>query len=98
MAAGLPVATSELIYAACAGVMLANVRATGFRPGMTGIVAELVNPRATSLVKKPDSFLRRCSKAKKKNVLFLSNGPPIVKPYCLRLNGGLATGANGLLA
>ena len=51
-----------------------------------------------SLVKKPDSLRLRCSTAKKKNVRSLSKGPPTVKPYCLRLNGGLATGAKALRA
>ena len=54
--------------AACAGVMLLNVRAIGLRPGITGIVAEPLDPAHTLLVKKPDSLRRRCSNAKKKNV------------------------------
>src|SRR6185369_4909958 len=69
------------------------------KPGARGgSVTEPVNPRATSLVKNPDSFRRRCSNAKKKNVRSRSNGPPIVKPYCVRVNGGSATGANALRA
>src|SRR5438132_7057914 len=96
--AGTPLPTNVLMKAAWVGVMLVNVRAIGLRPGITGIVAEPVSPCATLLVKKPDSCRRRCSKATKKKVRFLSNGPPRVKPNCLRLNGGLATGAKGLRA
>ena len=84
--------------AACAGVMLLKVRATGLSPGITGIVAEPVKPWATLLVKKPDSCRRRCSKAKKKNVRSLRNGPPSVNPYCVRVNGGSSIGANALRA
>src|SRR6185503_5824920 len=52
---GVPAATAPLIKAAWAGVRLLKVRAIGLSPGITGIVAEAVRPRATSLVKKPDS-------------------------------------------
>ena len=78
--------------------MLLNVRAIGLSPGITGIVAEPVNPWATLLVKKPDSFLLRCSNAKKKNVRSRSNGPPRVNPYWVRVNGGSSIGAKALRA
>src|SRR6266481_831876 len=84
------VESKPLTYVDCCPVMLPNVCEKG-RKGAP-IVTELVSPWATLLVKKPDSFLRRCSKAKKKKVRSWSRGPPIVKPYCLRLKGGLATG------
>src|ERR1051326_7015915 len=78
--------------------MLLKVRAIGFNPGITGIVADDRKPAATSLVKKPDSFRRRCSNAKKKNVRSRSSGPPNVSPYCARVNGGSSTGAKALRA
>src|SRR5262249_48546228 len=53
IAVGFPVPTSVLIYVACAGVIFVKVRATGLSPGITGIVAELVKPCATLLVKNP---------------------------------------------
>src|SRR5215218_6794526 len=56
MVVGVPAATNVLMKAACAGVMLLNVRAMGLSPGITGIVAEPVKPCDTLLVKKPDSF------------------------------------------
>src|SRR5829696_1586434 len=98
MDVGLPEATSALIVDACAGVRLLKVRAIVLSPGITGIVAEPVSPWATLLVKKPDSFRRRCSKAKKKNVRFVSKGPPKVNPYCVRVNGGSSIGAKALRA
>src|ERR1051325_6171226 len=39
---GVPAATSVLMNEACAGVMLLKVRAIGFSPGITGMVAEPV--------------------------------------------------------
>src|SRR5687767_6826788 len=41
---GVPKATRALMKPACCGVMLLNVRATGLSPGITGIVADPVNP------------------------------------------------------
>src|SRR5258708_28638206 len=90
------VARRPLTYVDCCPVMFPNVCVKG-RNGAP-IVTELFSPRPTSLVKNPDSSRRRCSNAKKKKVRSLSNGPPTVKPYCLRLNGGLAIGAKGLRA
>src|ERR1044071_1768000 len=78
--------------------MLLNVRAIGFSPGIAGMVADDRKPAATSLVKNPDSFRRRCSNAKKKNVRSGSNGPPKVNPYCVRVNGGSSIGAKALRA
>ena len=49
-------------------------------------------PARTLLVKKPVSWRRRCSKAKKKKVRSRSNGPPSVAPYCARVNGGFLPG------
>src|SRR6185369_9204915 len=95
---GFPLATRVLINAACCGVRFAKVRAIGFSPGITGIVADAVRPWATLLVKKPDSLRRRCSNAKKKKVCSGLNGPPMVKPYCVRVNGGSSIGANALRA
>src|SRR2546430_402231 len=76
-----PAPTRVLMNVACAGVMFVNVRATGLSPGTTGIVAEPFSPRVTLLVKNPDSSRLRRSKAKKKKVRSLSNGPPMVNPY-----------------
>ena len=98
MLVGVPAAISVLMKPACAGVMLLNVRAIGLRPGITGIVADAVKPCATLLVKNPDSLRRRCSNAKKKNVFSGLNGPPSVKPYCVRVNGGSSIGAKALRA
>src|ERR1700730_3709478 len=63
-----------------------------------GIVMLDVSPAPTLLVKKPDSWRRRCSKAAKKKVRSFFMGPPKVAPYCARVNGGLAIGANAFRA
>src|SRR6476469_1503133 len=76
--------------------MLPNVWVNG-RKGAP-IVTELVRPCPTLEVKNPDSFRRRCSNAKKKKVRSLSNGPPRVNPYCVRVNGGSSIGAKALRA
>src|SRR4026207_2372025 len=78
------------MYVTCCGVRFLKV--------WPAIVTLDVRLEATSLVKKPDSLRRRCSNAKKKNVRSLSNGPPKVNPYCVRVNGGSSMGAKGLRA
>src|SRR5687767_4037104 len=98
MLVGVPAATSVLMKGACAGVMLLKVRAMGFSPGITGIVADAVRPGATLRVKNPDSLRLRCSNAKKKNVCSGFNGPPSVNPYWVRVNGGSSIGAKALRA
>src|SRR4051812_6777611 len=96
-AAEPPSASRLLMYVAWAGVMFVNVCAG--KPGASGgNVTEPVKPCATLLVKKPDSLRRRCSKAKKKKVRSRSKGPPIVNPYCERVNGGSSIGAKALRA
>src|SRR6185436_14783151 len=85
-----PTPSSWLMYVTCCGERFLNV--------WPAIVTLEVRLPCTSLVKKPDSLRRRCSKAKKKNVRPLSNGPPSVNPYCARVNGGSSIGAKALRA
>src|SRR5947209_8171677 len=87
-------------YAACAGVTRVKVCENG-RNGAPMLTLEVRGP-ITSDVKKPDSCRRRCSNARKPNVLSLSSGKPSDAPYCARVNGGFfegslsMTGAKGL--
>src|SRR6185503_2949241 len=85
-----PTLSRWLMYVACCGEMFRNV--------WPRIVTLEVRLPCTSLVKKPDSFRRRCSKAAKKKVRPLSNGPPSVAPYCARVNGGSSIVAKALRA
>src|SRR5690606_416970 len=101
-AAACAACNSPCTEATCPKVKKLNVCVKG-RNGAP-MVTLPVKPCATSLVKKPDSCRRRCSKEKKKNVRSLASGPPSVAPYCARVKGGFLfgslsmIGANGLRA